>query len=145
MESPAKAEAPAFVYDTLTPLSFSDSNQSPPIHDESHQYSVFRKEISDFTDDTKPVESATVDFFSLDVDIGTNENGVEPVTPVVVASKKKSKKRRKDEEAEQPRLESNWFSENSFSKLPMLQLHKGNELNIIRSLSLCYFWIHVAI
>ncbi|KAG7534119.1 polymerase nucleotidyl transferase domain [Arabidopsis thaliana x Arabidopsis arenosa] len=122
-DSDAKTEAPAFVYDTLPPLSFSDSNQSPPpTHDESHQYSVFRKEISDFTVDTTPVESATVDFFSLDVDGVTTENGVEPVTPVVVASsKKKSKKRKKDEE---PRLESNWFSENSFSKIPMLQLHK---------------------
>ncbi|EOA13184.1 hypothetical protein CARUB_v10026211mg [Capsella rubella] len=125
-ETPAKTEAPAFVYDTLTPLCFSDSNQSPPIYDEPHQYSVFRKEISDFKDDTAPVESATIDFFSLDVDGETNENGVEPVTPVVVAasSKKKSKKRKKDEEAGQPRLESNWFSENSFSKIPMLQLHK---------------------
>ncbi|XP_010442950.1 PREDICTED: non-canonical poly(A) RNA polymerase PAPD5 [Camelina sativa] len=129
-ESPAaKTEAQAFVYDTLTPLCFSDSNQSPPpVHDESHQYSVFRKEISDFKDDTAPVESATIDFFSLDVDAGSNDKDVEPVTPVVVAaaslSKKKSKKRKKDEEAEQPRLESNWFSENSFSKIPMLQLHK---------------------
>jgi non-canonical poly(A) RNA polymerase PAPD5/7 len=121
-DSDAKTEAPAFVYDTLPPLSFSDSNQSPPpTHEESHQYSVFRKEISDFPDDTTPVESATVDFFSLDVEGETTENGVEPVTPVVVASKKKSKKRKKDEE---PRLESNWFSENSFSKIPMLQLHK---------------------
>ncbi|KAL1206614.1 UTP:RNA uridylyltransferase 1 [Cardamine amara subsp. amara] len=127
MESATKTEAaapaPSFVYDTLTPLSFPDSNQSSPTHEDPHQYSVFRKEISDFTDDTTPVESDTVDFFSLDVNAGTNENGIEPVTPVV-ESKKKTKKRKKDEEAKEPRLETNWFSKNSFSEIPMLQLHK---------------------
>lgn len=129
MESQAKTEAPAFVYDTLTPLSFSDSNQSPPLnqspatHDDSHLYSVYRNEISDFTVETTTVESETVDFFSLDVDAGTNENGGELLTPVV--SKKKNRKRKKDEAGEESRLESNWFSENSFSKIPMLQLHKG--------------------
>ncbi|ESQ43118.1 hypothetical protein EUTSA_v10013073mg [Eutrema salsugineum] len=128
MESQAKTEAPVFVYDTLTPLSLSDSNQSPPSnqspepHEDSHRYSVFRNEISDLTVDTTPVESETVDFFSLDVDGGMNENGGELVTPFVRA--KKSRKRKKEIEAEERRLETNWFSEDSFSKIPMLQLHK---------------------
>ncbi|XP_056850139.1 uncharacterized protein LOC108828461 [Raphanus sativus] len=118
-------EAQAFVYDALPPLSLSDTNQSPPTLDESHNYSVFRNEISDLTETTAPVESETVDFFSLDVDAdaGENENGDEFVTPVVAASKK-SRKRRKEKEAEEPRLETNWFNEKSCSKIPMLQLHK---------------------
>lgn len=121
-----ESEAPAFVYDALPPLSLSDTNQSPPTLDESHNYSVFRNEISDLTENTAPVESETVDFFSLDVDAaaGENENGDEFVTPVVAASKK-SRKRRKEKEAEEPRLETNWFNEKSCSKIPMLQLHKG--------------------
>uniref|UniRef100_A0A1J3H8V1 polynucleotide adenylyltransferase n=1 Tax=Noccaea caerulescens TaxID=107243 RepID=A0A1J3H8V1_NOCCA len=129
MEEPqAKTEAPAFVYDTLTALSFSDSNPSPPssqspaTHGDSHFYSVFRNEIADPTVDTTPVESETVDFFSLDVDAGANENGGGFVPPVVAS--KKSKKRKKGKEAEEPKLETNWFSESSFSKIPMLQLHK---------------------
>ncbi|KFK26997.1 hypothetical protein AALP_AA8G320800 [Arabis alpina] len=128
MEPQAQTESPAFVYDTLTALSFSDSNpsptlnQSPVTNDDSHLYSVFRNEISDLTVDTTPVVSETVDFFSLDVDAGTNDNSGGFVTPVV--SKKKNRKRKKDEAAEESRLESNWFSENSFSKIPMLQLHK---------------------
>ncbi|KAH0906392.1 hypothetical protein HID58_038219 [Brassica napus] len=117
-----ESEAPAFVYDALPPLSLSDWNQSPATHDESHNYSVYRNEISDLTVDTAPVESDTVDFFSLDVDAGEKENGEEFVTPVVAS--KKSRKRRKDKEAEEPRLETNWFNENSCSKIPMLQLHK---------------------
>lgn len=124
--SPMESEAQAFVYDALPPLSLSDTNQSPPTLDESHNYSVFRNEISDLTETTAPVESETVDFFSLDVDAdaGENENGDEFVTPVVAASKK-SRKRRKEKEAEEPRLETNWFNEKSCSKIPMLQLHKG--------------------
>ncbi|XP_018455906.1 uncharacterized protein LOC108827054 [Raphanus sativus] len=125
METEAKKEAPAFVlYDALPPL---DANHSPSAHDDSHNYSVFRNEISDSTVDTAPVESDTVDFFSLDVDAETNENDVGFVTPVVVTSKKsrKRKKDKEDAEDEEPRLETtNWFNENSCSKIPMLQLHK---------------------
>ncbi|KFK41246.1 hypothetical protein AALP_AA2G104600 [Arabis alpina] len=119
MEPQAQTEAPGFVYDTLTALSLSDSNQSPATNDDSHLYSVFRNEISDLSVDTTPMVSETVDFFSLDVDTGTNDN-----SGGFVVSKKKNRKRKKDEAAEESRLESNWFSENSFSKIPMLQLHK---------------------
>ncbi|CAA7043428.1 unnamed protein product [Microthlaspi erraticum] len=129
-ESQAKMEAPAFLYDTLPALSFSDSNQSPTSNQspatlgDSHFYSVFRNDIADLTVDTTPVESETVDFLSLDVDdAGATENGGGFVTPVVAS--KKSRKRKKGKEAEEPRLETNnWFSESSFSKIPMLQLHK---------------------
>lgn len=131
METEAKKEAPAFVlYDALPPL---DSNHSPSAPDDSHNYSVFRNEISDSTVDTTPVESDTVDFFSLDVHAETNENDVGFLTPVVVTSKKsrKRKKDKEDAEDEEPRLETtNWFNENSCSKIPMLQLHKGNVAKI---------------
>ncbi|CAN8301994.1 unnamed protein product [Cochlearia groenlandica] len=124
---------PNFVYDTLTPLSLSYPNQSPPsnqsppqTNDDSNFYSVFRNEISDLTVDATPAISETVDFFSLDVDDGAagNGGGEEFVTPVVAAASKKSRKRKKDKEAEEPRLETNWFDEKSCSKIPMLQLHK---------------------
>lgn len=138
-EAEAKTEAPAFAYDALRPLSLSDSNRSPSsAHDDSHNYSVFRNEISDLitVDATTPVESDTVDFFSLDVGAAeTNENDVVGFVTPAVASKKsrKRKKDKEDAEEEEPRLETtNWFNENSCSKIPMLQLHKGNVVKYIK-------------
>ncbi|XP_010520911.1 PREDICTED: non-canonical poly(A) RNA polymerase PAPD5 [Tarenaya hassleriana] len=139
MDTQTETRAPTFVYHALSPLSFPLSDQSTPLnqspdYDDSQRYSVFRNEISLSTLDPTSVASSAPDFFSLDVGagpdgpdpVGDRFEGAEPATPVV--STKKNKKRKKGGEAEEksmePMLESNWFSGNSCSKIPMLQLHK---------------------
>ncbi|CAN8252781.1 unnamed protein product [Cochlearia groenlandica] len=119
-ESQANTQPPPHVYDTLTPLSLSESNQSPPLNQspatttlgDSNIYTVFRNDISDSTVETTSVVSDPVDFFSLNVDAVTNDNINEFVTPKPITYiKKKSKKRKKFEEEEE-------------AEIPMLQLHK---------------------
>ncbi|TYK20252.1 non-canonical poly(A) RNA polymerase PAPD5 [Cucumis melo var. makuwa] len=120
-----------YLYDTLSPLSFSpisttaagDQLSSP---DDLEPYSVFRNEISLSTPHCAPAEAAATEFFALDVasdNVEENSGGFS--TPLLVTSALETEPRTPECEGEdQSRLESGWFRGNSGFKSPMLQLHK---------------------
>lgn len=121
-----------YLYDTLSPLSFSaitttttgDQLSSPDV--DLEPYSVFRNEISLSTPDCAPAETAATEFFALDVaaDKGEENSGI-CSSPLPVTSALETEPRTPECE-DQSRLESGWFRGNSGLKSPMLQLHKGN-------------------
>ena len=113
------------LYETLSPLSLSDSVQSP-VTDSNHlePYSVYRNEISLSTLECPLVETTTIDFFSLDVATESSQRDSPPAalrTPVVEAEPKTPVR------LSEPKLESGWFRGNCKFKSPMLQLHKGTK------------------
>ncbi|KAL5572970.1 hypothetical protein UlMin_022567 [Ulmus minor] len=110
-----------FVYETLTPLSFSAADQSSS-SDNAEPYSVFRNEISLSTPQCPSPEIAAPDFFSLDV----ADDDREPVraSPAPAPAPRPSEPKTPAREEAEPRLESGWFLGNSKFKSPMLQLHK---------------------
>lgn len=108
------------VYTTTTPLSLTADDF--PDSDNHDQCSVFRNVISLDTPQCDSVYSTAPDFFSLDVaDEGEAEDPIpEPVTPAEPKTPAL---------APEPTLESGWFRGNCKFRSPMLQLHKGTELN----------------
>ncbi|KAL8167323.1 hypothetical protein V2J09_008822 [Rumex salicifolius] len=128
----------AYYYDTLCPLgSFSpdptpapDSGLRPTtLSGEPESYEVFRNEISSSTLDSFAPQSATVDYFSLDV---SADAALEPTTP---NPPPRSVSKADDEKKLELALESGWFRSNCKFKSPMLQLHKGEILDFCEFLS----------
>uniref|UniRef100_A0A2N9H0I2 polynucleotide adenylyltransferase n=1 Tax=Fagus sylvatica TaxID=28930 RepID=A0A2N9H0I2_FAGSY len=109
------SEAQTFLYETLCPLSYSNTIttafKSPP-SDDTEPYSVFRNQISLSVLNPDSREIAAPDFFSLDV--------AEPIAAPTPAREPKTPAR----EAATPRLENGWFRGNCRLQSPMLQLHK---------------------
>lgn len=126
MESPVQAQAiPLYETLTLTPLSPSPTATPirSPLSDPLQPYSVFRNEISlSAFNSAAAVESAAVDFFSLDVGSGDEELVLK--TPVNGEAKGKRKAEVETENLPKPMTESVWFRGDSKFRSPMLQLHK---------------------
>lgn len=126
MESPVQAQAiPLYETLTLTPLSPSPTATPirSPLSDPLQPYSVFRNEISlSAFNSAAAVESAAVDFFSLDV--GSGDEELELKTPVNGEAKGKRKAEVETENLPKPMTESVWFRGDSKFRSPMLQLHK---------------------
>lgn len=127
MESPVQAQAiPLYETLTLTPLSPSPTATPirSPLSDPLQPYSVFRNEISlSAFNSAAAAESAAVDFFSLDVGSGDEEE-LELKTPVNGEAKGKRKAEVETENLPKPMTESVWFRGDSKFRSPMLQLHK---------------------
>ncbi|MED6109833.1 hypothetical protein PIB30_037222 [Stylosanthes scabra] len=107
-----------FLYETLSPISFSAAIADDDNNNKNEPYSVFRNEISLSELPSTAPGSAAIDFFSLDVaDEASHRDSLPPA--VVVAEEPKTPAL-----APEPKLESNWFRGNCKFRSPMLQLHK---------------------
>ncbi|KAI4322932.1 hypothetical protein L6164_022580 [Bauhinia variegata] len=108
------------VYDTLSPLCLTPSNQSPAF-DDLEPYSVFRNEISLSTPQCASPDTAAPDFFSLDVGTEDIDRDSLPATLSTPAAEDEPATSALVSEA---KLESGWFRGNCKFRSPMLQLHK---------------------
>ncbi|XP_022936827.1 non-canonical poly(A) RNA polymerase PAPD5 [Cucurbita moschata] len=119
---------PQYLYDTLSPLSFSavattGSEEQLSPSDNLEPYAVFRNEISLSTSHSAPAETAATEFFALDVAADNVEEISGFSTPLAVTSVQETEPRTPECE-DQSMLESGWFRGNGGFKSPMLQLHK---------------------
>ncbi|XP_010675574.2 uncharacterized protein LOC104891567 [Beta vulgaris subsp. vulgaris] len=104
-----------YSYETLSPLLPSSDTI---LSEESDAYAVFRNEISLSSLDPTSGVSATVDYFSLNVDDSADEviHHQTPSPVVAVAEERENEPERT--------LETGWFRADCRFKSPMLQLHK---------------------